>query len=261
MKRLLCLVFTLCMVDLAHADQTIRSLQQTLKEQGFYYGTVTGEKNEETTSAIRRYQIRKGLKITGEMNEETSNSLSASASSVATVGRAASKPAVSQPNSVRSDVTSTSSHTSARSIFQQQPRWLETNPSYSTSFYQSTPPRTNRRTIAGAQYQLMRSGYYRGRIDGNYGAETAFALRAFQSNAGLVPTGRLDRQTVDALGLSDPDLTDAAPATRLNPTGVPQAKFENVIPNSKYHRPWGGEHGDDRQASTSHGWNVYNEGY
>jgi peptidoglycan hydrolase-like protein with peptidoglycan-binding domain len=75
MNRLLCLVVTLCAVNLVHADQTIRSLQQILKDQGFYYGAVTGEKNAETTAAIRRYQIRNGLRVSGEFNDETSRSL------------------------------------------------------------------------------------------------------------------------------------------------------------------------------------------
>ena len=75
MKRLLCLIVTLCAASLVHADQAIRSLQQTLKNQGFYYGTVTGEKSAETTAAIRRYQIRNGLQVTGELNEETSRSV------------------------------------------------------------------------------------------------------------------------------------------------------------------------------------------
>ncbi|HAK07493.1 MAG TPA: hypothetical protein DCO65_09575, partial [Spartobacteria bacterium] len=54
-----------------HADQTIANAQQVLKDQGFYYGEITGEKNADTTAAIRRYQIRNGLPITGELNDET----------------------------------------------------------------------------------------------------------------------------------------------------------------------------------------------
>jgi peptidoglycan hydrolase-like protein with peptidoglycan-binding domain len=50
---LLYLIITLCVAGLVCADQAIRSLQQTLKQQGFYYGTVTGEKSAETTAAIR----------------------------------------------------------------------------------------------------------------------------------------------------------------------------------------------------------------
>jgi peptidoglycan hydrolase-like protein with peptidoglycan-binding domain len=56
MKRaLLFVVLALCGVRLLPADQTIRSLQQTLKDQGFYYGAVTGDKSAETTAAIRRF--------------------------------------------------------------------------------------------------------------------------------------------------------------------------------------------------------------
>ena len=52
MKPLLCLVATLCAAGFVQADQTIRSLQQTLKDKGLYYGSVTGEKSGETTAAI-----------------------------------------------------------------------------------------------------------------------------------------------------------------------------------------------------------------
>ena len=105
MKRaLLCLVVTFCAVSFAHGDPTIRSLQQTLKRQGFYYGAVTGEKNTETTAAIRRYQIRNGLQVTGELNDETLRSVRASSNSVAAESRPDSKPAVSQPSSGGPDV-------------------------------------------------------------------------------------------------------------------------------------------------------------
>ena len=58
MKRaLICLVVTFCAINFAPADPTIRSLQQTLKDQGFYYGAVTGEKSAETSvnKAIRLF--------------------------------------------------------------------------------------------------------------------------------------------------------------------------------------------------------------
>ena len=106
MKRsLLCFVVTLCAVSLVRADQGIRSLQQTLKDQGFYYGAVTGDKNAETTAAIRRYQIRNGLQVTGEINEETLRSVNPSSNSVASASQPASKPAAIQPNSVRPDAS------------------------------------------------------------------------------------------------------------------------------------------------------------
>ena len=57
------------------ADQITAAVQQALKEQGFYYGDVTGEKTADTTAAIRRYQIRNGLQVTGEIDAETLRSL------------------------------------------------------------------------------------------------------------------------------------------------------------------------------------------
>src|SRR5438105_13093217 len=60
---------------LARADQLVESVQQALKDQGFYYGEVTGEMNANLTAAIRRYQIRNGLQVNGELNSETLQSL------------------------------------------------------------------------------------------------------------------------------------------------------------------------------------------
>ena len=119
MKRsLLCFVVTLCAVSLVRADQAIRSLQQTLKNQGFYYGAVTGDKNAETTAAIRRYQIRNGLQVTGEINEETLRSVNPSSNSVASASQPASKPAAIQPNSVRPDASASLESKLAAAVIQ-----------------------------------------------------------------------------------------------------------------------------------------------
>jgi len=57
------------------ADEVTAEVQQALKDQGFYYGQINGEKNADTTAAIRRYQIRNGLKITGELDDDTLKAL------------------------------------------------------------------------------------------------------------------------------------------------------------------------------------------
>src|SRR5262245_1671466 len=262
MKRpLLCLVVALCAVTLVHADQTVRSVQQTLKDQGFYYGHVTGEKSAETTAAIRRYQIRNGLKVTGEMNEETLRSVQSNSHSVASASQPTSKPAGTQLNSGRPDASARLSQSLPPS-FSQPDRALQTDPSYSTSFYQSAPVRVNRRIIAGAQYQLMSRGYYRGRVDGRYGRQTAFALRAFQSSAGLQPTGRLDRQTLNAFGSSDADFAYLAPTSRTYETWMPVRKFKHgkwKVKWKRYHRSFGGENGDEDRQANSEPWNPDNE--
>src|SRR4051812_35418941 len=70
-----CALFSVGSVVRAQADSALASVQQKLKDQGFYYGEVTGQKDADTTAAIRRYQIRNGLKITGDLNPETQKSL------------------------------------------------------------------------------------------------------------------------------------------------------------------------------------------
>src|SRR5216117_4142544 len=74
---------------LMRADQLVESVQQALKDQGFYYGEINGETNANLTAAIRRYQIRNGLQVNGELNSETLQSLGINSS---TSGRPATKP-------------------------------------------------------------------------------------------------------------------------------------------------------------------------
>jgi peptidoglycan hydrolase-like protein with peptidoglycan-binding domain len=263
MKRsLLCFFVTLCAISLVRADEAIRSLQQTLKSQGFYYGAVTGDKNAETTAAIRRYQIRNGLQVTGEINEETLRSVNPTSNSVASASQPASKPNAIQANSSHSDASARLSQSSQPPSSSEPNRPLETTASYSASFYQSPPLRLNRRIIAAAQHQLTSRGYYSGRVDGRWGARTAFAVRAFQSSAGLPPTGGLDIETVKALGASDADFAYSASASPGNEIWMPVTKFKHgkwKVKWKKSHRPFGGQDGDeDQQANSGAAWDPYN---
>ncbi len=55
-------------------------------------------------------------------------------------------------------------------------------------------------TVATAQEQLARQGYYRGEIDGVFGPETRRAVTRYQSDHGLRVTGSLNTDTLHALG-------------------------------------------------------------
>ena len=97
-------------VALMGADQAIERVQQALKDQGFYYGEVTGEANANLTAAIRRYQIRNGLQVNGELNSETLHSLGIDSSAPA---RPAAK-AVPSPSPGLPDLRDQSSGETAR---------------------------------------------------------------------------------------------------------------------------------------------------
>ncbi len=208
-------------VSAVRADATISSVQQTLKDQGFYYGEITGARNAETTAAIRRYQIRNGLQITGELNAETQKSLglksappSVQATPAATPARPPSRPPpessdlrddrspeIQEPpvggpkdefgtpdSSLRPEHPSALRSQNPRELFQGTP-------------YEMAPPELQTRVVLGAQTLLARRGYYRSGIDGVYGPGTEFAVRAYQARFGIEPTGRLDIETLAALGL------------------------------------------------------------
>src|SRR6185436_19943240 len=67
--------------------------------------------------------------------------------------------------------------------------------------FEGAPPDVQRRVIIGAQTLLARYGYYRSAIDGIYGPGMQFAVRAYQAQIDLLPTGRLDMETLASLGL------------------------------------------------------------
>ena len=73
----------------ARADEALRRVQQSLRDQGFYYGPVDGSAGDETTQAVRRYQIRNGLPVTGQLDDQTRKTIlqtgSASSQSSATI--------------------------------------------------------------------------------------------------------------------------------------------------------------------------------
>jgi peptidoglycan hydrolase-like protein with peptidoglycan-binding domain len=225
MKRTGCAVVLLLLASLSvtQADQTTSAVQEALKEQGFYYGDVSGKKTADTTAAIRRYQIRNGLQITGEIDAETLRSLGVGSGSAHSTPQA---PATAAPEGEANDGEPPPQ--SAEISPQQppanysprgfpggpygpgspygagpgpsQPRPV-VNGIFAGTPYEIAPPDLQRHVVAGAQALLARYGFYRSGIDGEFGPGTAVALRGFQARAGLAPDGRLNMQTLAALGL------------------------------------------------------------
>jgi peptidoglycan hydrolase-like protein with peptidoglycan-binding domain len=235
MKRTIAhFLLAMCVAGFVRADQTTQSVQQTLKDQGFYYGNVTGDKNSETAAAIRRYQIRSGLQVTGEINPETLQSLNVSPkSNPASASQSASKPAIAQSSPLPLDQSTPAAQNSSP---QSAPSPSEPNRQRGSASdfsgaayaYTSPPQRINKRLLlAEVQRQLMSRGYYQGSIDGRSGRRTTLALRAFQLQSGVLPTGRLDMSTLQTLGLTDQNLAYFQPASRQHETWIPITKFKH----------------------------------
>ena len=56
---------------------------------------------------------------------------------------------------------------------------------------------------SAVQRQLAKRGYYKGAVDGQFGAGSRDALKRFQKSQGLKATGNIDEDSLDALGFTD----------------------------------------------------------
>lgn len=199
---------------LARADQMIESVQQTLKNQGFYYGELTGETSADLTAAIRRYQIRNGLQVNGELNHETLQSLGINSSASA---QPAAKPASPSPAAPKSGeqypIEEANTTPAPVQPFTNAPQDQQVYPSnplapatsatgvLARTPFEAAPPEVQRNVIVSAQIALARRGLYHEEVNGIYGAAMEFSLRAYQARTKLPVTGRLDLQTLAALRL------------------------------------------------------------
>jgi peptidoglycan hydrolase-like protein with peptidoglycan-binding domain len=203
-------------VVLVRADQAIEGVQQALKDQGFYYGEVSGEMNATLTAAIRRYQIRNGLQVTGELNEETLQSLGVKSSgsgrqttkSGSPTPGTASKPSDSPPDQSESgtlapQVQNFGNAPQDQQLYPSTPTSPSTGPAavFAGTPFETASPVVQRNVVISAQIALAQYGLYRQQIDGIYGPAMELSVRAYQAQTRLLVTGRLDLETLAALRL------------------------------------------------------------
>jgi peptidoglycan hydrolase-like protein with peptidoglycan-binding domain len=219
MRRLLIICAALICSAAAGLGQgnDISTAQQKLKDAGFYYGEITGKSDTETSAAIRRYQIRNGLKVTGNLDAETRKSLGLRGGGSSTPAPRATPAPTPPPTPVPMPqmIEPEEGVDDLRDLRDTQPAAPRQLPDeygeeameydmgglFDGTPYAAAPPHIQQQLIVSAQVQLARQGLYRSGVDGIFGPGTAAALRAFQSRAGLYVSGRLDVETLEALGL------------------------------------------------------------
>ena len=239
-KTVSLLALPLLLAVAAFADDQLRSVQAELKAQGFFYGDVNGQTSPETTAALRRYQIRNGLEVTGALNKETIAALGGAGKPVPQAAPPpAPKPATPTPakrppvnlhrdDSVedadrafleREEARRRTTEPDARTTPLPYPPTVPRDPSvvrppapldapgedfpvlFARTPYASAPRSVQQQILLRAQRILAGRGFYRDIIDGLPGLATEEALLTYQRAARLTLTGRLDLETLSALGL------------------------------------------------------------
>lgn len=217
MKIALLLFLGVWMANPLWADDLTRAVQQRLKGQGFYYGEVDGQGGDETAAAIRRFQIRYGLKVTGQLNDETLRSLGLSASSAARPAPPGYQEKGGSPSGQPNDqyYRQLPNAYNGRSVPQAEgpedfngmhlpafvpPGVVTSLPRlFAGTIYERAPAQVQENVLYAVQGELMRRGLFRGVIDGRPGPATTDALIGLQEYEGLPVSGRLDNETLNDL--------------------------------------------------------------
>ncbi len=222
----------------AYADDRVRDVQAALKSQGFFYAEVDGNEGPETTSALRRFQIRNGLSVTGKMDDETLAALgmggspkTAEAPPKAKTPKPGGAGQLNPPPPAGENQTPGTARPRQDLLRDQNleddagatPR-ARTNPyepgtvppptripsavdndEYATFFhgtpYANAPVEVQFDIVRKAQTLLARSGYYQGAVNGLPATLTSEAIFSYQTRNRLPRSGRLDLQTLADLNL------------------------------------------------------------
>ena len=238
-KTVSLLALPLLLAATAFADDQLRGVQSELKTQGFFYGDANGQTSPETTAAIRRYQIRNGLEVTGALNKETLAALGGAGKPAPQTAPppappATPTPAKKPPLNLRKDESTDDADRAF--LEREEARRRATAPDaritpepytppgprdpsvvrppapldapgedfpvlFARTPYASAPRSVQQQILLRAQRILAGRGFYRDIIDGLPGLATEEALLTYQRATRLTLTGRLDLETLSALGL------------------------------------------------------------
>ena len=202
-------------------SRAVREVQQVLNHRGIRT-RIDGIMGPRTENAVRTFQRTHNLEPTGELNRQTLVALGIQRSESGEPQYAAALVRTVQetlanrgykPGAVdgtMSDATQTAVRAFQKSENLQPTGDLNTQ----TLAALGIPPESasaaaenavmSDATVRDVQRRLNSRGYRAGRPDGVIGNSTRSALMAFQRSENLQATGNLNRETISALGLTEP---------------------------------------------------------
>ncbi len=154
----------------------LMQVQERLRQVGAYSGRADGVWGPDSQSALERFQQGRGLQVSGQLNQATA----------ATLGLNPVELLAARPGAAGTAAATDPAPTAAAS------------------------GTLSRAAVRNVQSRLRTLGFYRGRVDGAWGAGTQAAIERFQQGRGLQPTGQINPATAQAMGL-DPNNLEAMP--------------------------------------------------
>lgn len=175
--------------------EQIMQAQKLLKDGSMYGGEQTGKLDKATRDGLKKYQGANGLKATGTLNRATLEKMG-----VELTETQKAIPATPNSYAVSGDGSANSGSSSAKS---------------STDTSGSKPKKTifraSKEQITEAQKILKADSHYKGEETGKLDTATRDALKKYQEANGIKPTGTLNRETLEKMGiaLNDKQKADA----------------------------------------------------
>jgi peptidoglycan hydrolase-like protein with peptidoglycan-binding domain len=152
----------------ALSPAAVTAVQEKLRQSGTFAGRPDGIWGPESQAALERFQLSRGLQPSGQLNQATAATLGLGPSELLAAGPTAG-PAPGTPAALATQPLSPAA-------------------------------------VRNIQSRLRALGFYRGGVDGAWGAGTQSAIERFQQGRGLQATGQMNPATAAALGLDASNL-------------------------------------------------------
>lgn len=197
-------------LSLGDKNSKVETIQQHLKEIGYYVYDIDGIFGNKTLDAVKLYQKDHGLTIDGIVGKETIEKI---------VGT---KKIVENENKIEENFLTSQIFTPEELKVYINPQMLEMNKNNEKKTYFEYGDESEE--IASIQEKLKKAQYYSGPIDGVFGSGTQQAVRALQRDYGLTVDGILGNEVKNFLESND--LQKIAHRKNKNETKTNNAKEE-----------------------------------
>lgn len=154
----------------------VRNIKQALNDQNYDAGTVDGNWNQAAQQALRNWQQAQGLEPTGQLNPQSLSQLGIG------TGQGGGQGGQQQGQGGQQGGDQVLAQETARGS--------------------GAPLYVSPATVRMIQQALNQAGYEAGEVDGQWGQKTQAAMKNWQQAQGLEPTGNVNGQSLQALGVS-----------------------------------------------------------